>query len=173
MTHSQVAPFVHSHALVEEGATLGAGTRVWAFSHILPGAVIGRDCNICDFTYIENDVVLGDRVTVKCGIYLWDGARIADDVFLGPNVVFTNDLRPRSKQYPDEFGQIVIERGASIGANATLVSGIRIGKYAMVGAGSVVTRDVPAYALVYGNPARLHGWVNERGEKVSEPPVQD
>lgn len=165
------APFIHSHALVEPGARIGAGTRVWAFSHILPKAQIGRDCNICDFTYIENDVILGDRVTVKCGIYIWDGARIADDVFLGPNVVFTNDLRPRSKHYPEAFGQIIIEQGASVGANSTLISGIRIGAYAMVGAGSVVTRDVPAYALVYGNPARQHGWVNAQGERVDSPPA--
>lgn len=163
---SQTKPYyVHSHALCES-EKIGVGTRVWAFVHVLPQAVIGNNCNICDHCFIENDVIIGDNVTVKSGIYIWDGARIGNNVFLGPNVVFTNDLRPRSKQYQNEVGQIVIEEGASIGANATLVSGIRIGKYAMVGAGSVVTRDVPAYGLVYGNPARQHGWVNERGEKV-------
>lgn len=172
MSASETAPFIHPNALVEPGAQIGPGTRVWANVHILPKARIGCDCNVCDFTFIENDVVIGDRVTIKSGIYLWDGARIGDDVFLGPNVVFTNDLRPRSRQYPDSFGELVIEQGASIGANTTLISGIRIGRYAMVGAGSVVTRDVPAFALVYGNPARQRGWVNARGEKVDAPPTE-
>lgn len=162
--------FVHSQALCES-TQIGAGTRVWAFAHVLPGARIGAHCNICDHTYLENDVILGDNVTVKCGIYLWDGARIGNNVFLGPNVVFTNDLRPRSRQYPDAFASITIEDGASIGANATLLPGITIGQYAMVGAGAVVTKDVPPYALVYGNPAQQHGWVNERGDRVDVPPV--
>ncbi len=162
--------FVHSHALCET-EKVGAGTRIWAFAHVLPQAVIGSNCNVCDHCFIENDVVIGDNVTVKSGVYIWDGVRIDDNVFLGPNVVFTNDVRPRSQQYPDAFGQIVIEEGASIGANATLLSGIRVGKYAMVGAGSVVTRDVPAYALVYGNPARQKGWVNKQGETEENPPT--
>lgn len=157
--------FIHQAAIVET-KVIGAGTRVWAFVHILPNAVIGEDCNICDHCFIENDVLIGNRVTVKSGIYIWDGARIADDVFLGPNVVFTNDVRPRSKQYDRALGTITIEKGATIGANATLLPDITIGAYALVGAGSVVTKNVPAHALVYGNPARINGWVDEQGSKL-------
>jgi len=157
--------FIHSHAIVEMGATVGAGTRVWAWAHVLPGAVIGDDCNICDHCFIENDVTIGDRVTIKCGIYLWDGARIGNDVHLGPNVVFTNDLYPRSKQ-AFEVGITIVQDGASIGANSTLLPGITVGKYALVGAGSVVTRNVPAFALVRGNPARRVGWVCACGQKL-------
>ena len=151
--------FTHSHALCES-AQVGAGTRIWAFAHVLPGAVIGSDCNICDNVFVENEVVVGDRVTVKCGVQLWDGVRLEDDVFVGPNVTFTNDLFPRSKQYPEVFGKTVIERGASIGANATILPGIVIGRSAMIGAGSVVTRSVPPNAIVTGNPARITGYVN-------------
>ena len=161
------APFIHSHALVEPGATIGAGTRVWAFVHVLPGAVIGADCNLCDHVYIENDVVIGDRVTVKCGIYIWDGITIEDDVHLGPNVVFTNDLYPRSKQ-PFELKRTIVRRGASVGANSTLLPGVIIGEAALVGAGSVVTKDVPAYTLVAGNPARPIGYVCHCGQRLSE-----
>jgi acetyltransferase-like isoleucine patch superfamily enzyme len=157
--------FVHSHAIVEPGATVGAGTRVWAWAHVLPGAFIGDDCNICDHCFIENDVTIGDRVTIKCGIYLWDGARIGNDVHLGPNVVFTNDLYPRSKQ-AFEVGVTIVQDGASVGANSTLLPGITVGKYALVGAGSVVTRNVPAFALVRGNPARRVGWVCACGQKL-------
>lgn len=157
--------FIHSHAIVELGATVGAGTRVWAWAHVLPGAVIGADCNICDHCFIENDVTIGDRVTIKCGIYLWDGARIGNDVHLGPNVVFTNDLYPRSKQ-AFEVGITIVQDGASIGANSTLLPGVTVGKYALVGAGSVVTRNVPAFALVRGNPARRVGWVCACGQKL-------
>lgn len=147
--------YVHENALVEVGAVIGSRTRVWAFTHILGAARLGVDCNICDHVFIENDVIIGDRVTVKCGVQLWDGLRIADDVFIGPNATFTNDLFPRSKQYPEKFHQTVIERAASIGANATILAGVRIGEQAMVGAGSVVTKDVPAHAVVVGNPARV------------------
>ena len=157
--------FIHSHAIVEPGATVGAGTRVWAWAHVLPGAVIGDDCNICDHCFIENDVTIGDRVTIKCGIYLWDGARIGNDVHLGPNVVFTNDLYPRSKQ-AFEVGITIVQDGASVGANSTLLPGITVGNYALVGAGSVVTRNVPAFALVRGNPARRVGWVCACGQKL-------
>ncbi len=157
--------FIHSHAIVEPGATVGAGTRVWAWAHVLPGAVIGDDCNICDHCFIENDVTIGNRVTIKCGIYLWDGARIGNDVHLGPNVVFTNDLYPRSKQ-AFEVGITIVQDGASIGANSTLLPGITVGKYALVGAGSVVTRNVPAFSLVRGNPARRVGWVCACGQKL-------
>jgi len=161
------APFIHDHALVEPGATIGIGTRVWAFVHILPGAVIGQDCNVCDHVFIENDVVIGDRVTVKCGIYIWDGVTIEDDVHLGPNVVFTNDLYPRSKQ-SFELGRIIVRRGASVGANSTVLPGVTIGERALVGAGSVVTKDVPPHALVVGNPARPIGYVCDCGHRLSE-----
>jgi acetyltransferase-like isoleucine patch superfamily enzyme len=145
---------VHDSALLESD-NVGEGTRIWAHTHILPGARIGADCNICDQTFIENDVIIGDRVTVKSGVHIWDGARIEDDVFIGPNVAFTNDRYPRSKQYPKTFLNIVIQKGASIGANATLLPGITIGENAMVGAGAIVTKDVPPNALVVGSPARI------------------
>jgi len=151
--------FVHPNALCET-TSIGAGSRVWAFAHILPGATIGRDCNICDHTFIENQVVVGDRVTIKCGVQLWDGVRLEADVFVGPNATFTNDLRPRSKQYLSAPLETVVEPGASIGANATILPGIRIGEKAMVGAGAVVTRSVPANAIVVGNPARITGYVD-------------
>lgn len=151
--------FIHPKAIVEEGATIGEGTRVWAFAHILPGAVIGDDCNICDHTFVENKVRIDNRVTVKCGVYLWDGVVLEDDVFVGPNATFTNDKFPRSKQYPDEFPETRVCRGASIGANATILPGLTIGSKAMVGAGAVVTRDVPPNAKVVGNPARVIGYV--------------
>lgn len=146
---------IHSHAIIEPGAQIGKDTRVWAFVHILPGAVIGSDCNICDQVFIENDVTVGDRVTIKSGVQLWDGVRLENDVFVGPNATFTNDMLPRSKQYPDKFLITVIKEGASIGANATILPGITIGKKAMVGAGAVVTKDVPDNALVVGNPAKI------------------
>lgn len=155
--------FAHSHALVES-KRIGKRTRVWAFTHVLPGAVIGEDCNICDHVFIENDVVVGDRVTVKCGVQLWNGVTLEDDVFVGPNATFTNDLFPRSKQYPESFSRTLVQRGASIGANATLLAGITVGAKAMIGAGAVVTKDVPAGAIVIGNPARIKGYTETRSE---------
>ena len=134
---------------------IGEGTRVWQFCVILSGAVIGRDCNICAQVLIEGDVVVGDRVTVKSGVQLWDGLRVADDVFIGPNATFANDNFPRSRQRPESFLPTVIHAGASIGANATILPGVTIGERAMVGAGAVVTRDVPAGTVVFGNPARV------------------
>ena len=153
------AAFVHPQALCES-TRVGAGTRVWAFAHVLPGAVIGADCNICDHVFVENDVTIGDRVTIKSGVQLWDGLRIADDVFVGPNVTFSNDKFPRSKQYQSAVEQTHVERGASIGAGAVVLPGVRIGSKAMVGAGAVVTRDVPARAIVSGNPARIVGYAD-------------
>src|SRR5688500_3203619 len=132
--------FVHPHALCESAA-IGPNTRVWAFAHLLPGARIGADCNICDHVFIENDVVVGDRVTVKCGVQLWDGVALEDDVFVGPNVTFTNDSFPRSGQRPPQFLRTRVRRGASIGANATILPGLTVGEYAMVSAGAVVTRN--------------------------------
>lgn len=161
---------IHPSAIVENDS-VGPRTRIYAFVHILAGAVIGADCNINDHCFIEGDVVLGDRVTVKCGNYLWDGLRVGDDVFLGPNVVYTNDITPRSKRRPEAFERIVIEQGASIGANSVLRGGITIGRYALVGMGSVVTRDVPAHALVYGNPAAAHGYVCRCGRTLQPDPA--
>jgi acetyltransferase-like isoleucine patch superfamily enzyme len=156
---------IHPQALVETDK-IGDGTRVWAFVHILDGAEIGNDCNICDHCYIEYKVRIGNNVTIKCGIYIWEQTTIEDDVFLGPNVVFTNNPRPRSKQYIDHL-KTVIKKGASVGANATILGGVTIGKYAMIGMGSVVTRDIPDYALAYGNPAKVKGWVDEDGNKLT------
>jgi UDP-2-acetamido-3-amino-2,3-dideoxy-glucuronate N-acetyltransferase len=146
--------FVHDTALCES-SDIGEKTTIWAFVHILPGARIGRNCNICDHVFIEGDVVIGDNVTVKCGVQLWDGVRIEDNVFIGPNVTFANDLFPRSKMRPEKYLVTVIEKGASLGANATILPGITVGTGAMVGAGSVVTKNVPPYAIVAGNPARI------------------
>jgi acetyltransferase-like isoleucine patch superfamily enzyme/dTDP-4-dehydrorhamnose 3,5-epimerase-like enzyme len=155
--------FQHAQAIVET-PNVGEGTRIWAFAHVLPGAKIGRECNICDHTFIENDVVIGDRVTIKCGVQLWDGVLIEDDVFVGPNATFTNDPFPRSRQRPAQFSRTVIRKGASIGANATVLPGVTVGKHAMIGAGAVVTGDVPARAIVVGNPARIQGYVDVRAE---------
>jgi acetyltransferase-like isoleucine patch superfamily enzyme len=161
--------FQHPQALVES-KTIGKGTRVWAFAHVLPKAVIGEDCNVCDHVFIENDVSVGSRVTIKCGVQLWDGVRLEDDVFVGPNVTFTNDPMPRSRQYLGKYPETFVRKGASIGANATILPGITIGQYAMVGAGSVVTRSVPPYAVVVGNPARIVRYVE--AHKEAAPPVQ-
>ncbi len=134
---------------------IGENTNIWQFSVILSGAKIGNDCNICAHTLIEGDVCIGNRVTVKSGVYIWSGINIGNDVFIGPNATFTNDMRPRSKVYPDCFLKTNIMNNASIGANATILPGITIGEYAMVGAGAVVIHDVPAYAVVVGNPAKV------------------
>jgi len=161
--------FVHNNAIVENGAKIGARTRVWAFVHILPGAIIGEDCNICDHVFIENDVVIGDRVTIKCGGYVWDGVTIEDDVFIGPNVTFTNDPFPRSKHYPEKFTPTRVRKGASIGANATILPGIVIGQNAMIGAGSVVTKDVSPNAIVVGNPAKIKGYTSSVSKQLVKP----
>lgn len=145
---------------------IGEGTTVWQFAVILPGAVIGKNCNINCHTFIENDVVIGDRVTIKSGVYLWDGIRIEDDVFVGPNATFVNDKYPRSKKYPEKFQTIRISKGASIGANATILGGVEIGNNAMVGAGSVVTKNVEPFTLVYGNPAKATGKIDDKGKLI-------
>lgn len=142
---------------------IGQGTNIWQFCVVLQGATIGADCNLCAHVLVENDVSVGNRVTIKSGVQLWDGVTIEDDVFLGPNVTFTNDLIPRSKQYPDSFARTVVQKGASIGANATIVAGHTIGKYALIGAGSVVTKDIPPHTVWYGNPAIQHGYVTKDG----------
>ena len=146
----------HIHPLADVQTTqIGAGTRLWQFVVALPGAQIGADCNICAHCFIENDVVIGDRVTVKNGVQLWDGLRVGDDVFIGPNVTFTNDRYPRSKHHPATFAVTTVKTGASIGGGATILPGISIGRGAMVGAGAVVTQSVPDGAVVVGNPARI------------------
>lgn len=146
--------FIHPQALCESQA-IGEGTRIWAFAYVLEGARIGRDCNVCSHVFIEDEVVVGDRVTIKSGVQLWNGVELEDDVFIGPNATFTNDLFPRSRQRPETWVRTRICRGASIGANATLLAGITIGEQAMVGAGAVVTRSVDPDAVVAGNPARV------------------
>src|ERR1051326_848854 len=138
---SAPAPFFQHPAAIVESKVIGEGTRVWAFAHILPGAKVGANCNICDHTFLENDVVVGDRVTIKSGVQLWDGITLEDDVFVGPNATFTNDKFPRSRVYHQTFPRTLVRKGASIGANATILPGITIGERAMVGAGAVVTRD--------------------------------
>lgn len=156
-----MSPTIHPQAICES-SNIGDNTRIWAFAHVLPGAVIGRDCNICDGVFVENDVKVGDRVTVKCGVQLWDGVTLEDDVFIGPNVTFTNDPFPRSRQPPAQFSRTRVERNASVGANATILPGIVIGQGAMVGAGAVVLKDVPGHAIVAGNPARIVGYVGTK-----------
>jgi UDP-2-acetamido-3-amino-2,3-dideoxy-glucuronate N-acetyltransferase len=151
--------FIHPLADVQS-SDIGSGTRVWQFVVILPGAKVGADCNVCAHSFIENDVVVGDRVTIKSGVQLWDGLRIADDVFIGPNVSFTNDKLPRSKQHLAAPLATEIESGASLGAGCVVLPGLRIGRCAMVGSGSVVTRSVPSNAIVMGNPARIVGYVD-------------
>ncbi|MEL0638709.1 acyltransferase [Marinomonas sp. TI.3.20] len=160
-------PYIHPLADVQTDQ-IGEDTKVWQFSVILEGAKIGANCNINALTFIENDVVIGNNVTIKSGVQVWDGLRIADNVFVGPNVTFTNDFTPRSKQYPSEFLKTAIEHHASIGANATIIGGVNIGAYALIGAGSVITKDIPSHALVYGNPAKQHGWVCQCGTKLIE-----
>lgn len=153
---------IHPTADVQSNQ-IGEGTSVWQFAVILTGAVIGANCNISCHTFIENDVIVGDQVTVKSGVYLWDGIRVGNQVFLGPNVTFVNNPYPRSQQYPDKHTGAQIEDGVSIGANATIMGHIRIGKFAMIGAGSVVTKDIPANTLWYGNPAKHLGYVTNQG----------
>ena len=151
--------YQHPTAIVES-QHIGDNTRIWAYAHVLPGATIGADCNICDQTFIENEVVIGNRVTVKCGVQVWDGIVIEDDVFVGPNATFTNDPFPRSRQHLASYPKTIVRSGASIGANATILPGLTIGRGAMVGAGAVVTRNVPPYAIVVGNPAYIKGYVS-------------
>jgi UDP-2-acetamido-3-amino-2,3-dideoxy-glucuronate N-acetyltransferase len=152
--------FIHALGICDSQA-VGRGSKIWAFAHVLEGARIGEDCNICDHVFIENDVVLGDRVTVKSGVQLWDGVTLGDDVFVGPNATFSNDPFPRSKAHLTEPRRTIVERGASIGANATILPSCTIGQHAMVGAGAVVTRDVPPYAVVSGNPAQVTRYTHD------------
>jgi len=150
--------FIHPTALVESDS-VGEGTRIWAFCNLLEGSTIGKDCQICDRVFIENGATLGDRVTVKCGVSIWTGITIEDGVFVGPDVVFTNDPRPRSGRHLGRYPETRICRYASLGGGAIILPGLTVGEYALVGSGAVVTRDVPPHALVLGNPARQNGWV--------------
>ena len=159
---------VHPMGLCESD-DVGPGTRVWAFAHVLPGAVVGRDCNICDGAFVVDGAVLGDRVTVKNATLVFRGVTCEDEVFLGPNVLFTNDLRPRTaiRKGADELVPTLVRRGASLGAGVVVVCGVEIGAYAFAAAGSVVTADVPAHAFVAGNPARIRGWVCRCGDRLN------
>jgi UDP-2-acetamido-3-amino-2,3-dideoxy-glucuronate N-acetyltransferase len=153
---------IHAKALVDDGAAIGARTRVWAFAHVLGGARVGADCNLCDGVFIENEVSIGNSCTIKNGVAVYNGVALEDDVFVGPNAVFTNDLIPRAGRFKGSAADFLptrVRMGASIGANATIVCGHEVGSYALVGAGAVVTRDVPPYAVVVGNPARVVGHV--------------
>ncbi len=157
--------FVHKNAIVES-KDIGESTTIWAFCNILEGARLGKNCNICDGCFIESNVIIGDNVTIKNGVYLWEGITVEDDVFIGPNATFTNDKYPRSKNKNYTQQRTVLKKGCSVGANATILSGIVIGEYAMIGAGAVVTKDVPDFALVYGNPGRITGSVDKNGNKL-------
>jgi UDP-2-acetamido-3-amino-2,3-dideoxy-glucuronate N-acetyltransferase len=161
--------FVHPTALCES-EHVGPRTRIWAFAHVMAGAVLGADCNVCDHAFVETGARVGDRVTIKNNVLIWDRVTVEDEVFVGPNVVFTNDPNPRIafKKPPERFTPTLVRRGASIGANATVVCGVTIGEQAMVGAGSVVTRDVPAHALVVGNPAHRIGWICACGDRLGD-----
>lgn len=142
---------------------IGENTNIWQFCVIFKNAKIGRNCNICANVLVEDDVIIGDNVTVKSGVQLWNGARIEDDVFIGPNVTFTNEHFSRSKQYPEFFEQTLIKKGASLGANCTIIAGNTVGEYALIGAGSVVTKDIPANTVWYGNPIRQKGYITKKG----------
>ncbi len=159
--------FVHERAMCD--AIIGEGSRVWANAHVMNGSKVGAHCNIGEQCFVESGAEIGDGCTVKNGVSIWDGVCLEDQVFVGPNAVFTNDMMPRTKAISSEYTMVPtrIKRGASIGANATIVCGTTLGEYCMIGAGAVVTRDVPAFALVIGNPARIHAWVSMKGEKLS------
>jgi UDP-2-acetamido-3-amino-2,3-dideoxy-glucuronate N-acetyltransferase len=156
---------IHSKAEVLS-KNIGEGTKIWQYSIVLDGARIGKDCNINCHTLIESKAFLGDRVTIKPGVFIWDGILIKDDVMIGPNATFTNDKWPKSKNVNFKLTPTIVEKGASIGANATILCGIRIGEFALIGAGAVVTKDVPDRALIIGNPGKIIGWMNEDGTKM-------
>jgi len=159
--------YAHPSAIIDENCDIGEGTKIWHFSHIMSGCKIGKRCNIGQNVVVSPQVVLGDNVKVQNNISIYTGVICEDDVFLGPSMVFTNVINPRSAIIrKDEFRKTVVRKGASIGANATVVCGNEIGSYAMIGAGAVITNEVPAYGLVYGNPARQNGWVSEYGHKL-------
>ncbi len=156
--------FIHSTAVIDLGAAIGEGSKIWHFCHIMPSAVIGSNCNIGQNVFIDNHVQVGNRVKIQNNVSVYNGVTLEDDVFVGPSAVFTNVINPRSFiERKTEFKPTLVQKGASIGANATIICGVTIGRYALVGAGAVVTHDVPSYALVTGVPARQTGWVSEAG----------
>jgi len=159
--------FVHSSAIIDEGCVIGDGTKIWHFSHIMQGSVVGSNCNLGQNVVVSPKVVLGNNVRVQNNVSIYEGVICEDDVFLGPSMVFTNVINPRSAvSRKHEYSKTLVKKGASIGANATIVCGNEIGEYAFIGAGAVVTKPVPAYALVIGNPARQTGWMSEHGHKL-------
>lgn len=153
---------IHNLADVQS-VNIGENTYIWQFCVILKNAEIGDNCNINCHVFIENDVVIGDNVTIKPGVQIWDGVIVEDNVFIGPNVTFTNDLVPRSKQYPEKFEKTILKKGCSVGANSTIIAGNDIGEYALIGAGSVITKSVPANHIYYGNPAKHRGYITNEG----------
>lgn len=160
--------FVHESSFVDDGAEIGAGTKIWHFSHVMPRARIGERCNIGQNVLVSSDVTIGTNVKIQNNVSLYTGVIVEDDVFLGPSMVFTNVINPRSHvSRKDEYKTTLVKKGASIGANATIVCGTTLGRYCFVGAGAVVTKDVPDYALVYGTPARVRGWVCQCGEQLN------
>lgn len=158
---------IHSTADVQS-KNIGKGSIIWQFCVVLSDAVIGENCNINSNVFIENDVIIGDNVTVKSGVQLWDGLRIGNNVFIGPNATFTNDIVPRSKKYPESFKKTFIEEGVSVGANATVLAGNKLGKFAFIGAGSVITKSIPAFTVWYGNPGRQKGYITRGGIILNE-----
>ncbi len=166
--------FVHESSYVDEGAEVGVGTKIWHFCHLMPGSRLGRGCNVGQNVFIASDVVVGNNVKIQNNVSLYTGVIIEDDVFLGPSMVFTNVVNPRSHvARKDEYRTTLVKQGATIGANATVLCGVTLGRYAFVGAGAVITRDVPDYALVYGTPARVRGWMCQCGVKLHFEPVGD
>ena len=159
--------FKHESSYVDEGAEVGDGTKIWHFCHVMSGARIGKNCSLGQNVNVGGKAVIGDGVKIQNNVSVYDGVTVEDGVFLGPSMVFTNVINPRAfVERKDEYRRTLLRKGCSVGANATIVCGVTIGEYAMVGAGSVVTHDVPPHALVYGNPARVHGKVNEAGDKA-------
>lgn len=159
--------FIHPTAVIDSGAQIGEGTRIWHFSHVMPKAVIGSNCIIGQNVYVDNNAIVGNGVKIQNNVSVFNGVVLEDDVFVGPSAVFTNVINPRSFiERKTEFKNILVKKGATIGANTTIVCGLTIGEYALIGAGSVVTKEVPAYALMMGNPARQKGWVSQQGHKL-------
>lgn len=167
---AELAVIAHQSAVVDDGAVIGKGTRIWHFVHVCASARIGRRCVLGQNVFVANNVVIGDGVKIQNNVSVYEGVELGDDVFCGPSMVFTNVINPRAfVERKDEFRRTRVGRGASLGANCTVICGVTIGEYALVGAGAVVTRDVPAYALVVGMPARVIGWVSREGERLDLP----